>query len=347
MSFKNEIKIGEHLIGENNSVFIIAEMSANHGQDLSKAKELVYAAKESGADAIKLQTYRADTLTMRSNQDHFFINDGPWKGQYLYDLYEHAYMPWEFHEPLFELASSLGITCFSSPFDFSAVDLLEQFDPPAYKIASPELIDHELIRYVAKTGKPIILSTGGATLTEISEAVDVARKAGVKELCILKCTSTYPAPPESINLRTIGHLAETFGCPVGLSDHTLGNAIPIASVAAGAQVIEKHFVLDKKDETADSFFSMTPNELKSLVSDVRQVEAAMGKIHYPKEPSNKRRCVYAAKNIEAGHIITRDDLIQMRPGEGEIQPKEIPHIIGKKAKKALEKGAQLSWSDFA
>ena len=343
--FNSEIIINGQYVRHDYPCYIIAEMSANHGQCLNKAKELVHAAHEAGADAIKLQTYTADTLTMDCKLSHFEAT-GPWKGQYLHDLYRKAFMPWDFHAELFELAKKLGLTCFSSPFDKSAVDLLEQFDAPAYKIASPELIDHQLIRDVAATGKPMIISTGGATLAEIADAVKVAADAGVTELALMKCTSTYPAPAESINLRTIPHMQQVFACPVGLSDHTLGNDIPIASVAVGACMIEKHFVLDKSDDTADSFFSMTPNELNALVHGVRQVEKAMGKIDYPAESSQTRRCVYIIKDIIAGEQLTMRHLRQMRPGGGEIMPKELPQLIGRKVNKTLTCGAQLSWSDL-
>ncbi|KPH96340.1 N-acetylneuraminate synthase [Pseudoalteromonas porphyrae] len=345
MAFNSEITINGRTIGSGYPVYIIAEMSANHGQDLEQAKALVRAAKEAGADAIKLQTYRADTLTMDCKLPHFEAT-GPWKGQYLYDLYEGAYMPWDFHAPLVQLANEIGITIFSSPFDDSAVDLLESLDSPAYKIASPELIDHALIRKVAATGKPMIMSTGGATLAEITDAVQVAEQAGVKELCVLKCTSTYPAPAESINLATIPHLADSFKCPVGLSDHTLGNDVPIASVAFGAHVIEKHFVLSKDDETADSFFSMTPDELKALIYGVRQVEKAIGTVHYPLKPSPNRRCLYTTKDIESGEILTVDNVANLRPGGGELAPKELPNVIGRKARLFLPRGTQLCWQDM-
>ena len=345
MAFNSEITINGRTIGSGYPVYIIAEMSANHGQDLEQAKALVRAAKEAGADAIKLQTYRADTLTMDCKLPHFEAT-GPWKGQYLYDLYEGAYMPWDFHGPLIQLANEIGITIFSSPFDDSAVDLLESFDSPAYKIASPELIDHDLIRKVATTGKPVIMSTGGATLAEITDAVQVAEQAGVKELCVLKCTSTYPAPADSINLATIPHLADSFKCPVGLSDHTLGNDVPIASVAFGAHVIEKHFVLSKDDETADSFFSMTPDELKALIHGVRQVEKAIGIVHYPLKPSPNRRCLYTTKDIESGEILTVDNVANLRPGGGELAPKELPNVIGRKARLFLPRGTQLCWQDM-
>ena len=317
-------------------------MSANHGQNLEQAKALVRAAKDAGADAIKLQTYRADTLTMNCKLPHFEAA-GPWQGQYLYDLYEGAFMPWDFHGPLIQLANEIGITIFSSPFDDSAVELLESFDSPAYKIASPELIDHDLIRKVATTGKPVIMSTGGATLAEIDEAVQIAHQAGIKDLAILKCTSSYPAPPESINLKTIPHLADLFKVPIGLSDHTLGNHVPVASVAMGATIIEKHFVMSKDDETADSFFSMTPDELEDLVQGVRQVELALGNVHFPSEPSKARRCLFAARDIAVGEVLSKDNVVNLRPGVGELMPKDLGFITGRIATNSIKKGMPLTW----
>ena len=342
MAFNSEITIDGRKIGPGHPVYIIAEMSANHGQNLEQAKALVRAAKEAGADAIKLQTYRADTLTMDCKLPHFEAT-GPWQGQYLYDLYEGAYMPWDFHAPLIQLANEIGITIFSSPFDDSAVDLLESFDSPAYKIASPELIDHDLIRKVATTGKPVIMSTGGATLAEIGEAVKVARQAGIKDLAILKCTSSYPAPPESINLKTIPHLADLFKVPIGLSDHTLGNHVPVASVAMKATIIEKHFVMSKDDETADSFFSMTPDELEDLVQGVRQVELALGNVHFPSEPSKARRCLFAARDIAVGEVLSKDNVVNLRPGVGELMPKDLGFITGRIATNSIKKGMPLTW----
>jgi len=342
MAFNSEITIDGRKIGPGHPVYIIAEMSANHGQDLEQAKALVRAAKEAGADAIKLQTYRADTLTMDCKLPHFEAA-GPWQGQYLYDLYEGAFMPWDFHAPLIQLANEIGITIFSSPFDDSAVDLLESFDSPAYKIASPELIDHDLIRKVATTGKPVIMSTGGATLAEIDEAVKVARQAGIKDLAILKCTSSYPAPPESINLKTIPHLADLFKVPIGLSDHTLGNHVPVASVAMKATIIEKHFVMSKDDETADSFFSMTPDELEDLVQGVRQVELALGNVHFPSEPSKARRCLFAARDIAVGEVLSKDNVVNLRPGVGELMPKDLGFITGRIATNSIKKGMPLTW----
>lgn len=343
VTFKQEINIAGRRIGPGQPSYIIAEMSANHGQDLTRAKELVYAAKEAGADAIKLQTYRADTLTMDCTLPHFYIDKGPWQGRYLYQLYQSAFMPWEFHAELFALADQIGISCFSSPFDHSAVDLLAKLSAPAYKIASPEIIDHELIRRVAATKMPVIISTGGATLAEIAQAVTVAQDAGVTELCLLKCTSTYPAPPETMHLKTIAHLAQTFHCPVGLSDHSLGNAIPLASVAMGACMIEKHFVMSKEDETADSFFSLTPDELTNLVRDIRQVEQAIGNIDYPSHPSNARRCLYAIKDIRAGETFTRKSIAHLRPGGGELMPADIDRVLDRKARIDLPRGTQLTW----
>ena len=342
MAFNSEITIDGRKIGPGHPVYIIAEMSANHGQNLEQAKALVRAAKDAGADAIKLQTYRADTLTMNCKLPHFEAA-GPWQGQYLYDLYEGAFMPWDFHGPLIQLANEIGITIFSSPFDDSAVELLESFDSPAYKIASPELIDHDLIRKVATTGKPVIMSTGGATLAEIDEAVKVARQAGIKDLAILKCTSSYPAPPESINLKTIPHLADLFKVPIGLSDHTLGNHVPVASVAMKATIIEKHFVMSKDDETADSFFSMTPDELEDLVQGVRQVELALGNVHFPSEPSKARRCLFAARDIAVGEVLSKDNVVNLRPGVGELMPKDLGFITGRIATNSIKKGMPLTW----
>lgn len=339
--FAQHIRIAGRLIGPDEPAYIIAEMSANHGQSLAQAKEIVHAAKEAGADAIKLQTYRADTLTMKSDQPHFFIKDGPWQGQYLYDLYEHAHMPWEFHAELFELAKTLDLTCFSSPFDASAVTLLEQFDCPAYKIASPELIDRELIECVAQTGKPVIMSTGGATLDDIDEAVSWVRQAGVQELCVLKCTSEYPAPVEAINLATLNDLRERYACPIGFSDHTLGIHIPLAAVAMGAQVIEKHFMLESAEATADSFFSVTPAELETMVRQIRDIERARGVVHYPEQGSQARRCLYLSQDLKAGDCLTRDNLVNLRPGGGELMPKELPQLLGRRVRSDLPRGTQL------
>ncbi|MEA3381896.1 MAG: pseudaminic acid synthase [Pseudomonadota bacterium] len=343
--FNPDFQIGSKKVGFNHPCYIVAEMSANHGQDINRAKELVHAANEAGADAIKLQTYTPDTLTMKSDLAHFKAS-GPWSGQSLYSLYQTAHMPWWFHNELFELSNSLGLTCFSSPFDKTALDLLVELNAPAYKIASPEIIDHQLIRDVASTGKPIIISTGGATLAEINEAVDIVSSAGCNDLCLMKCTSAYPAPDDSINLSTISDLKARFDCPVGFSDHTLGNEIALASVVAGACMIEKHFTLKKSDNTADSFFSMTPDELADLVKSVRRVEKAIGSVKYSETPSAERRCVYVVEDVSAGEVLTAKHLRQMRPGGGEIMPKELPQLIGKVVNKPLSAGRQLSWDDI-
>ena len=286
-----EICIGKNKIGDNYPAFIVAEMSANHGHDLNKATELVYAAKEAGANAIKLQTYTADTLTLNHKSKDFFINKGPWKGRYTYDLYKDAYTPWEWHAQLLELSNKIGITLFSSPFDPTAVDFLEELNMPAYKIASSEVIDIPLIRKVAQTGKPIIISTGSATVSQINEALTCVKKESASAVALLKCTSEYPASPEDIHLKTIPHMRDSFNCIVGLSDHTMGVGVAIASVAFGAKIIEKHFVMDRNDKTADSFFSATPEEFKLLVDNVRTVEKAIGTVNYPLEKKEAKRCL--------------------------------------------------------
>jgi pseudaminic acid synthase len=330
-------------IGPGHPAYIIAEMSANHGQDLGKAIELVHAAKEAGADAIKLQTYRADTLTLKCENNFFYIKNGPWKGQYLYDLYDNAYMPWEWHARLQEVAASAGITLFSSPFDPTSVDLLQELDMPAYKIASPEIIELPLIRQAARTGKPLIISTGNATLAEINEALQAATAEGAKDICLLKCTSTYPAPPEETHLRTIPHMAESFGCPVGLSDHTLGTAVPIASVAVGACMIEKHFVLSREDETADSFFSLTPDELSEMVKAVRIAEKAVGTVNYPLHSKPAQRSLIAIADIAEGELLSHENVRSLRPGGGML-PREIDRVIGRKAARAIKRGTPLDWA---
>ena len=329
-------------IGPGEPTYVIAEMSANHGQDYGKAVELVHAAKQAGADAIKLQTYTADTLTLDCKKPVFEAK-GAWQGQYLHDLYAGAYMPWEWHEPLQELARSIGLTLFSSPFDPTAVDLLESLDMPAYKIASPELIDLPLIRRVASTGKPVIISTGNGTLAEINEAVQAALSGGGRDIALLKCTSTYPAPPEDTHLRTIPHMASAFGCPVGLSDHTLGTAVPVASVALGASIVEKHFVLNKDDETADSFFSVTPEELGEMVQSIRIAEQAVGRVDYPLEPRPAQRSLIAVRDIRKGEPLTTNNIRSLRPGGG-LPPKEIERVVERRAAFDIERGTPLEWS---
>jgi pseudaminic acid synthase len=338
-----QMKIGKSMIGDNHPTFIIAEMSANHGHDLNKAIELVYAAKDSGANAIKLQTYTAETLTLNHKSEDFYITKGPWSGQYMYDLYKDAYTPWEWHAQLLEIANKIGITLFSSPFDPTAVDFLEELDMPAYKIASPEIIDIPLIRKVAQTKKPIIISTGSATISQINEVLDCLNNEGIEDFALLKCTSEYPAPPEDIHLKTIPHMKDNFKCIVGLSDHTMGIGVPVASVAFGAQIIEKHFVMDRNDKTADSFFSATPKEFKLLVDSVRTVEKAIGKVSYPIEESEPKRCLIVINDVKKGDLLSNNNIKSLRPGGG-IEPKHFDQIVNQyKALRDISKGTLLQW----
>ncbi len=341
MTFSESLEIDGKAIGPGHPTYIIAEMSANHGNDLGRARDIVHAAKAAGADAIKLQTYTADTLTLDCRSEHFFLQEGPWRGQYMHDLYAYAMTPWEWHAELMELAASIDLTCFSSPFDPSSVDFLQELQVPAYKIASPEIIELPLIRQVAATGKPVIISTGSATREEIQEAVAAVAAAGGSQLCLLKCTASYPAPPESMNLNTIPDMRDQFGCPVGLSDHTMGFAVPVASVALGACMIEKHFVLNRDDETADSFFSMTPDEFATMVESVRTVEKALGEVSYPHDSLGTRRTLYAVSDIRKGELFTPANVRSLRPGGG-LLPKMIDAVIGKQATGDIERGTPLT-----
>ena len=341
MTFKQRFEIDGCLVGEGCPTYIIAEMSANHGNDLNKAIEIIKKAKECGADAIKIQTYTADTLTLNCKTKAFEAK-GAWGGMYLYDLYSNASMPWEWTEKLQKVAKEEGITLFSSPFDFSSIEFLEKLNMPAYKIASPEMIDLPLVRRVAQTGKPIIMSTGGATLEQINEAVAIMIEENVKDLAILKCTSEYPAPPSRINLKTIQNLKDIFKCTVGLSDHTLGSAIPIASVAFGASIIEKHFIINRDDDTVDNFFSATPNELKAIVNGTKMVQEAIGDISYPVD-SKPRRSLIAIKEIKQGEkLVNGENFKSLRPGGG-IEPKYLDNVNKRKATKNIEVGTLLSW----
>jgi pseudaminic acid synthase len=329
-------------IGEGYYPYIIAEMSANHGNDIDRAIKIIKSAKKAGAHAIKLQTYSADSLTLDCKKEEFKAK-GAWEGVYLYDLYKDASMPWEWTKELQSVAKSEGITLFSSPFDFSSVDFLESLDMPAYKIASPEIIDLPLIKYIAQTKKPIILSTGSATLAQINEAVEVIAKEGAKDLIILKCTSEYPAPPNKINLKTIQNLQEIYKCPVGLSDHTLGVAVPLASVALGANVIEKHFLVDKDFKTADSFFSADPSELKMIVNGSKMVFEAIGEVSYPIKTPKLQRSLIAIKDIKKGERLEMGvNFKSLRPGGG-IEPKYLDRVDRKVAKRDIEFGTLLSW----
>ena len=344
MYFNQSFEIDGVLIGAGQPPYIIAEMSANHGNDINQAISIVREAKKAGAHAIKLQTYRADTLTLNAKNEHFYIKEGPWKGQYLYDLYEDASMPWEWTEKLQAVAKEEGITLFSSPFDISSVAFLETLNMPAYKIASAELMDLPFVRRVAQTKKPIIMSTGFATLSEINAACNVLIEEGVKDVCILKCTSEYPAPAKRINLKTIPHMKESFHCPVGLSDHTLGNAVPIASVAFGVSVIEKHFILNRDNKTADSFFSATPQELKILVDSVQTAYEAIGEVTYPIKPMPSQRSLIVIKDIKQGAPFQEGvNIKSLRPGGG-VNPSEIANVINRKAVRDINRGTLLQWN---
>jgi pseudaminic acid synthase len=328
------INIAGRDIGDGCTPYIIAEMSANHNGDLSAALRIIEEAKRAGTDAIKIQTYRPDTITLKSDLPDFQITDGLWAGRTLYDLYEWAHTPWDWHKPLFEHARKLGITIFSSPFDNTAVDLLEDLNTPAYKIASFEAVDLPLIKYVARTGKPMIISTGMADAEEIQEAIDAAREGGCKELGILHCVSGYPAPAEDYNLRTLSDMIERFGLVTGLSDHTLDNTTAIASVVMGASIIEKHFTLGRDGGGPDDSFSLEPMELAALCRDSKTAWRALGKVDYGRKSSEQgnvkfRRSLYFVRDLKAGDVITEDAVRSVRPGYG-LPPKEIDHVLGKK-----------------
>jgi len=332
----------------NKKVLIVAELSANHNQDLELAKETIYAIKESGADAVKLQTYTPDTMTIDSNKEYFRIRQGTlWDGKTFYELYKEAYTPWEWHYELKELAEKLGLVFFSTPFDKTAVDFLEELGVPAYKIASFEITDIPLIEYVASKGKPVIISTGIATLSDIEEAVSACRRAGNDKIVLLKCVSAYPAPLEDVNLRTIPNMAETFGCTVGLSDHTPGISVPIAAVALGAKVIEKHFILSKDINSPDREFSLTPEEFGEMVKAIRDVEKALGKVSYELTEKMKKgrefaRSLFVVKDMKKGEVFTEENVRSIRPGYG-LHPKFLKDILGRRARKDIEKGTPLSW----
>ncbi|MFN4238226.1 MAG: pseudaminic acid synthase [Vogesella sp.] len=328
------ITIAGREIGTDFSPYIIAEMSANHNGDINAAFRIIEEAKRAGADAIKIQTYRPDTITLQSDLPDFQINDGLWAGRTLYDLYEWAHTPWSWHKPLFEHARQLGITIFSSPFDHTAVDLLEDLNAPAYKIASFEAVDLPLIKYVASTGKPMIISTGMADAEEIQEAIDAARSGGCQQLAVLHCVSGYPAPAEDYNLRTIPDMINRYGLVTGLSDHTLDNTTAIASVAMGAAIIEKHFTLNRNGGGPDDSFSLEPAEMAALCRDSKTVWSALGRVDYGRKSSEQgnvkfRRSLYFVKDMKAGDIITADCVRSVRPGFG-LAPKHLDAILGKR-----------------
>lgn len=340
-----EIKINGRSIGANHPPYIIAEISANHNGSMDTAKKIIEEAKKAGADAVKLQTYTPDTITLNSDAEEFRIQGGLWDGRTLYDLYQEAYMPWDWHKPLFDHAREQGITIFSSPFDNTAVDLLEDLNAPAYKIASFEAVDLPLIKYVASTGKPMIISTGMADAEEIQEAIDAARSGGCKELVILRCVSGYPADPADYNLRTIPDMMQRFEVLVGLSDHTLNNTTAIASVAMGACVIEKHFTLNRQGGGPDDSFSLEPSELKDLCKSGYISWKSLGGIDYGKKSSEQgnakfRRSLYFVKDMRAGDLIAADSVRSVRPGYG-LPPKYYEKLIGKKLNSDVAKNTPV------
>ncbi len=350
MTEQAHITINGRRIGPDEPPYIIAEISANHNGSLERALELVDAAHAAGADAAKLQTYTADTMTIAHDGPGFTIEEGLWAGYTLHDLYSKAYTPWEWLEPLFERARRRGITLFSTPFDPSAVDVLEGLNTPAYKCASFEIVDIPLIEKMAATGKPMIISTGMADLGEIEEAVAAARGAGCRELAVLHCISGYPTPSEDANLLTIPHLAEMVDAPVGLSDHTMGVAVGAAAVALGASIIEKHFTLRRDEGGFDSAFSLEPEELKTLVEGARAAWAARGRVNYAREPSENamlplRRSLYVVADIAAGETLSAENVRSIRPGLG-MPPKHLPEVLGRTARRALSKGTPLAWTDL-
>ena len=348
MTKMREIKIGERKIGLGHAPFVIAEMSGNHNQSLERAMELVEAAAATGAHAIKLQTYTADTMTIDETEGDFIDDpESLWHGRSLYELYQEAYTPWEWHKPIMDRCKELGIMCFSTPFDVTAVDFLEELDVPCYKVASFENIDLPLIRKIAATGKPIIMSTGMATPSELYESVKAAKEAGCEDLILLKCTSSYPASPVNSNIRTIPHMRELFGCEVGLSDHSLGTGVAVASVALGATVVEKHFTLCRADGGVDSAFSMEPEEMKALVVETERAWQALGQVTYGAGGSETssmrfRRSLYVVEDVKEGEELTENNIRAIRPGWG-LPPKYIENIIGKQAGKALKRGTPVSW----
>jgi pseudaminic acid synthase len=342
------LRIANRDIGPDHPVYVIAELSANHGQSFERAAELVHLARDAGADAVKLQTYTADTLTIASDRPEFRVGGGTlWDGLTLHELYRKAFTPWEWQPRLKTLADRLGLHLFSTPFDASAVDFLQAMGVPAHKIASFEIVDLPLIEKVARTGKPIIMSTGMATLTEIAEAVETIRRTGSSPLALLKCTSAYPSPPEGMNLRTIGHLSEAFGCPVGLSDHTLGIAVPVAAVAQGACIIEKHLTRSRAEPGPDSAFSLEPDEFRAMVEAVRVAEKALGRVYYGVDPSEAtsrvfRRSLFVVRDVKAGEPLTTDSVRSIRPGHG-LPPKFLPQVLGRRAVRDLPRGTPLTW----
>lgn len=342
------IEIGGQVIGEGRPMYVIAELSANHNQNFDEAVKLIEAAKDAGADAIKLQTYTPDTMTIRSDHPVFRVGKGTiWEGRTLHDLYGEAYTPWDWQPKLKQIAEDLGMHLFSTPFDASAVDFLESMDVPAYKVASFEVVDLPLIRAIARTRKPVIMSTGMASLAEIDEAVRTAREAGNTELALLKCTSAYPATPDEMHLRTIPHLAAAFDVPVGLSDHTMGVAAPVAAVALGACILEKHLTLSRATPGPDAAFSLEPEEFKETVRAIRAAEQALGSVHYgasEREASSLafRRSLFVVADVKAGEEFSAENVRAIRPGNG-LHTRYLDRILGRRASRDVERGTPMSW----
>ncbi|MBI5645308.1 MAG: pseudaminic acid synthase [Ignavibacteriae bacterium] len=345
---KDNITIDHYLIGGASRAFIIAEISANHNQHLGTAINLINASKASGADAVKFQTYTADTITFRSDKEYFRIAGGTlWDGRTLHDLYREAYTPWEWFPELFAAAREAGLLAFSTPFDDTAVDFLERLDPPAYKVASLELVDLPLLDTIARTGKPILMSTGAATLEEIDEAMEAIAAAGAEEVALLKCTSAYPAKPDDMHLATIPDLAQRYRVPVGLSDHSTGIAVPVAAVALGARIIEKHLTMHRSDGGPDSAFSLEPDEFRAMVDAVRVAEKAIGHVNYTVQDAEAasrsfRRSLFVVAPVRAGEVFTRENVRSIRPAHG-IAPKHLAAILGGRALYDIEAGTPLSW----
>ncbi|MFC1992259.1 pseudaminic acid synthase [Chloroflexota bacterium] len=343
---ENYIEINGRKIGSGYPVYIIAELSANHRQQFDEAVKLIEAAKEAGADAVKLQTYKPDTITIQSYAPEFRIGGGtPWDGKPLHDLYAEAYMPWEWQPKLKKVADDLGIALFSTPYDKTAVDFLEKMSVPAYKIASFEIVDIPLIEYIASNGKPIIISTGMAILDEIDEAVQAAKRGGASQIALLKCTSAYPAPPNEMNLRTIPHLVEAFGVPVGLSDHTLGITVPVAAVALGACIIEKHITLSRSIPSPDSAFSLEPQEFEAMVEAIRIAEKALGEARYEvsKQETKSlafRRSLFVVEDMKVGEVFSEKNVRSIRPGYG-LHPRYLKEVLGRQAAHDIKRGTPL------
>ena len=346
---RKELMIDGKKLSDKSDTYIIAEMSANHLHNLDRAKRIIDVAKECGADAIKLQTYRPDTITIDCRGPEFMATPGsPWENMNLFELYKEAYTPWEWHGELMDYAKKVGITCFSSPFDLTAIDLLEELNVPAYKIASFEINDIPLIKKAAMTGKPIIMSTGIADMSDIELALRTCKEAGNHKVILLKCVSEYPTPYEEINLRTLTNMSETFDCVVGVSDHSFGSAVAVAGVALGARVIEKHLTLSRKDGGPDGTFSMEPQEFKNMVTDIRNVEKALGKVTYEltekqKKSKGRSRSLYVVSDIKKGEIFTPDNMRSIRPGYG-LHTKYYKDIIGKRASCDIKKGTAMKWN---